>query len=310
MSTEAIEDTPEIRKARGAFFTPAPVCDFMARWAVRSPEDRVLEPSCGEADILAAAARRLVTLGGTQPVRGHELHTESAGRARQVLASTSYPGDIHVGDFLDVPATSEFSAVIGNPPYIRYQGFTGESRTRGLSAALAQGVRLSRLSSSWAPFVVHSVGFLRDGGRLALVLPAELLSSNYAGEVRDFLLRRFSSVNVIQFDGLVFPGVQTEALLLLAEGTGGTDRVQFASSRGVEHLAEVEFNVTLTVHPGEKWTGAMVSPAAHASLSAASCQGGFVPLSSWGRLNLGIVTGNNGYFTLTTHEVRGRGLER
>ncbi len=310
VTTEPLEDTPGLRKARGAFFTPAAVCDFLARWAIRSPEGRVLEPSCGEADILRSAAVRLLELGGSTPVRGHELHAESARRAQQVLAAIPYPGEIQVGDFLDVPAEPGFTAVIGNPPYIRYHGFTGESRTRGLKAALAQGVRLSSLASSWAPFVVHSAGFVREGGRLGLVLPAELLSSNYAAEVRDHLLRRFGSVSVVLFDGQVFPGVQTEALLLLAEGSGGTDHVRFASVSNADNLEDVGFLTTLPVLPGEKWTSAMVSPSAQATLANLASGGSFAPLGDWGRINLGTVTGNNGYFTLTPHEVAGRGLER
>lgn len=35
-------------------------------------------------------------------------------------------------------------------------------------------------TSSWAPCVVHASRFLRDDGRLAFVLPAELLQVDYA----------------------------------------------------------------------------------------------------------------------------------
>lgn len=37
------------RKARRAFFTPAPLCRYIADWAVRASDDDILEPSCGEA---------------------------------------------------------------------------------------------------------------------------------------------------------------------------------------------------------------------------------------------------------------------
>ncbi len=47
------------RKARGAFFTPAPLCRHIAAWAIRHPTDRVLERSCGEAAFLLAAAAPL-----------------------------------------------------------------------------------------------------------------------------------------------------------------------------------------------------------------------------------------------------------
>jgi len=51
-------DSRDLRKARGAFFTPEPLAAFIAGWALRDPDDSVLEPSCGEAVFLRAAAVR------------------------------------------------------------------------------------------------------------------------------------------------------------------------------------------------------------------------------------------------------------
>ena len=64
------DDSPELRKARGAFFTPELVARYVTEWAVRSPTDRVLEPSCGEAAFLLEAGRRLDILGAPSGLRG------------------------------------------------------------------------------------------------------------------------------------------------------------------------------------------------------------------------------------------------
>ena len=37
-------------------------------------------------------------------------------------------------------------AIVGNPPFVRYQNFTGAARSWSMEAALAQGVRLSGLT--------------------------------------------------------------------------------------------------------------------------------------------------------------------
>lgn len=71
-------------------------------------------------------------------------------------------------------------AVIGNPPFVRYQEQAGDARKRSARAALAQGVRLSGLASSWVVLLVHACGFLKPDGRLTMVLPAELLTVHYA----------------------------------------------------------------------------------------------------------------------------------
>jgi len=308
VTIELAGDSAELRKARGAFFTPPEVTRFLCEWAITSPEDRVLEPSCGDGAFLAAAVERLRELGGRVPLQAHELHEGSAADARQLLATAGYPGRVVVGDFLASPARPSFDVVVGNPPYIRYQGFTGEARATGLAAALAQGVRLSRLASSWAPFVVHAAGFLSPQGRLALVLPAELLAANYAAEVRDFLLRRFARVSVVLIGAQVFPGVQTEAVLLLAEGSGGTDRVAFATVDDAAALDNVVFDAILDVRAGERWTTALVSAEATHELSRLADAGWLSPLSQWGRISLGAVTGNNRYFTLTPAQADEWGL--
>jgi hypothetical protein len=85
-------------------------------------------------------------------------------------------------------------------PLRRYQAFQGAARAKARVAALRAGDRLSALASSWAAFAVRSAQLVKTEGRLGLVLPAELLSTNYAGPVRRFLCERFGSVRLIMFD--------------------------------------------------------------------------------------------------------------
>jgi hypothetical protein len=57
-------ESDALRKARGAFFTPEPIADHLAAWAVNGNSGaRVLDPTCGEAVFLLAAARRLRASG-------------------------------------------------------------------------------------------------------------------------------------------------------------------------------------------------------------------------------------------------------
>lgn len=311
MTSQYDVDTAELRKARGAFFTPPEVCDAVTTWAIRSPLDAVMEPSCGEAAFLTSATKRLRSVGAASvDLTGFELHDYSAEEARRLLGQIGVTADIQVGDFLQVKPVAKFDAVVGNPPFIRYQGFSGASRDSAIRAAAAQGVRLTNLASSWAAFVVHSAAFLKPAGRLGLVLPAELLSSNYAADIRTFLLRRFRDVRVVLFDHHVFPGVQTEALLLLAEGTGPTDKVTFARVSHERELADAQF--TYTVQPtssSSKWTTALVATSATSALNDLSTRGLLVPLGDAGRISLGAVTGNNKWFALSRDEVVRLGLK-
>lgn len=71
---EPLVDDAATRKARGAFFTPDALTAYMCRWALRSPADRVLEPSCGEAAFLLAAAQRLDELKALRPAPRPRSH--------------------------------------------------------------------------------------------------------------------------------------------------------------------------------------------------------------------------------------------
>ena len=235
------EDLPADRKARGAFFTPSEIAEFLVHWAVRKPTDRVLEPSCGEAAFMLQAGHRLRQLGASTTLMpellfGHDIHAASIAEAKSLLSLHGYEASIEEGDFFKRGSQPIFDAVVGNPPYVRYQNFSGDSRTLALEAALRQGVRLNGLSSSWAAFTVHAASFLRPDGRLGLVLPAELLSVKYAAQIRQFLLRRFRSVRLVVFDNLVFPGVLEDVVLLLAEGSGGASHFEVYQAKDAEDL--------------------------------------------------------------------------
>lgn len=305
-------DSPEIRKARGAFFTPAELCAYLAEWAIRNGTDQVLEPSCGEAAFLLAAAQRLHVLGA-QPggLHGTELHETSARNARHRLSRAGHAADVEVADFFVSTPTPRFDAVIGNPPYVRYQGFSGESRSRSRAAALRAGVRLTALASSWAAFTVHAALFLKPQGRLGLVLPAELLSVNYAAEVRSFLMRRFARVRLVLFTDRVFPGVQEEVVLLMAEGEGPTAHCELHQVRDVEELvSSTEVLSSWTpVQPEGKWTDALVPPAARDIYREIENGGAFGRMLEWGETTLGAVTGNNRYFAMAPERVAELGLE-
>lgn len=291
------------RKSRGAFFTPREITDFLSEWALRRASDTVLEPSCGEAAFLVSATRRLRALGASPDLRrqlvGIDVHDESVRCAERELQPLGTEADLQIGDFFDLEPERRFDAVIGNPPYVRYQSFAGSARAKACEAALAQGVRLTGLASSWAAFVVHASAFLKADGRLALVLPAELLSVTYAAPVRRFLMDRFATVRLVLFEQRVFPGVLEEVVLLLAEGTGPTDHCELCQAPNLQALNAPERRTWRPADSEAKWTPALLTSEAAKLYSESVAGPAFDPLLGWGETNLGMVSGNNRYFALT-----------
>ena len=272
MSRVAItEDTPTLRKARGAFFTPRPIAEYLAEWAVEDdPQASVLDPTCGEAVFLMAAAQRLKVLGATtvdlrRQVLGVDLHRASVAASRRLLRAEGLEGSFLVDDFFSLstpdmldPRLPYVDAVIGNPPFVRYQEHTGLQRRRAQRAALEQGVRLSGLASSWAALVVHACAFLKPEGRLAMVLPTELLTTGYAEEVRLWLKRRFKAVHLVMFERLQFDDALEKVVLVLARGTGGCNALTLVPVEDAADLPRIRMfgPMHLNVAPpaAGKWT--------------------------------------------------------
>lgn len=293
-------DSAALRKGRGAFFTPEDVAAYIAAWAAESRDDAILEPSCGEAVFLHA-----VGPAHTGRVVGVELHEDSAREAERTLQAAGIDAHIHTGDFFAHEPDGSFDAVIGNPPYVRYQDFSGESRARARRAALRGGVSLTGLASSWAAFTVHSALFLRRGGRLGLVLPAELLTVNYAADVRRFLMQHFSRVRLVLFTERVFPGVLEEVVLLLAEdfnrdGTTGTDHCDIYQVQNAAGLQELTAPTKwVPSSPSAKWSASIVPGEALTAYAKVTSGADFGVLQDWGETTLGMVTGNNKFFCLS-----------
>lgn len=308
-------DTPALRKERGAFFTPDKITRFIADWAILGSEDLVLEPAAGDAAFLVAAVTRLRELSPGKQARptvdGVEIHEPSVRVAHQRVQEAGGKAQILHSDFFALEPKPIYDTVIGNPPYIRYQDFSGEARTRAREAALRGGVSLTGLASSWAAFTIHSAMFLKRGGRLGLVLPAELLSVNYAAPVRRFLFDRFRNVQLVLFNEQVFPEAEADVVLLLADGylEGPAHSATIRQSKNADSLASLDAGLIWTpVDPAAKWTSSLINPNALKRLQELLQSGLFTKLETWGETTLGIVTGNNKYFTLSPQRIEELGL--
>lgn len=212
------------RKAFGAYDTDDAVAQYLLTWALAAPGARVLDPGFGGGVFLRAALARLG--GSVGSVTGVELDGEAYVRVQAELAAAGAALDLYCADFfaLTPQELGVFDAVVGNPPFIRAARLTAESRARALARAAAQGVRLSKAASAWAPFVVHAGAFVKPGGRLAMVVPAELGHAAYARPVLAYLTRSFAEVTLLFPRRRLFPALDQETLLLLAAGRGEASR--------------------------------------------------------------------------------------
>src|SRR5258706_14884194 len=123
--------TADLQKRTGAYFTPSDAVRALVGWAVKSPQDRMLDPSCGDGRFIASHRR---SVGVEQE---HGCSAVAHERAPWAL--------IHEGDFFSCATKTKerFECAAGSPPFIRYQHFSGQVRLTALERCESLGASFS-----------------------------------------------------------------------------------------------------------------------------------------------------------------------
>src|SRR5258708_667590 len=286
------------QKRLGQFFTAPEVARTLVKWVITSPSQRLLDPSCGDGEFLVCHRRAV----GIDVDRGHTL--KARARAPGAL--------VHEGDFfLWASRTSErFDAAAGNPPFIRYQSFSGETRERALAEAAKLGARFNGLSSSWAPFLVATAGLLRPGGGMAFVVPAEIGHATYAEPLLEALCSHFDRVHITAFREKLFPTLSEDCWLLHCAGFGGrTDEILLSALEEFDPLdappkAARRVSLTSWRKSGCRLRRFLLSERGLALYDSLVGLPGVSRFSEVGHAGIGYVTGPNDIFHLRPTEAQ------
>lgn len=337
-----MKPTLSSQKLRGGYYTPQPIAHFLARWAIQTSTTTVLEPSCGDGELLEAALLTLVEQGASKEeavfqTHGVEIDSQERAKALDRLTSLGFQPDettIHRGDFfaycqehlmmdkglLSMCSTGEprfFDAIIGNPPFVRYQNFPEEQRTPAFQIMKTAGMSPTRLTNTWVPFLVAASFLLTENGRLAMVIPAELLQVNYAAELRLFLSNYFNKLTIITFRKLVFEGIQQEVVLLLAEGNSGESTgIRTIELSSIDDLASYEHTDFATTelkpmdHSTEKWTQYFLDAEEITLLRELKLNDKLTESGKVIDVDVGVVTGQNQFFVLNEEQVNNVSLKQ
>ena len=289
----ADEVSPE--KLRGGFYTPAPLVMFTlerlreARGASLTGAT-VLEPSAGDGAFVRALAA-----AADAPRRLVAVEREPSEAAKLPFAAAAAPAEVHNESFFAwaARAPAPVDAVVGNPPFVRYQFVPAEDRAQADALLHAQGRAVGGVANLWVPFVLVALHQLRPGGAFALVLPAELLSTASTGPLRAALSAQSEALRLDLFPRGSFPKVLQEVVVLsgrwVAAGEGRA-RVGLSGALGPEE----------PLPPGEgPWTGLVLDAESRAALAEARLLPEARPFGALARLSVSTVTGANAFFTVT-----------
>lgn len=211
------------RKSLGIYYTPPEIVQRIVELTIapllsesknKLQPLRILDPSCGAGEFLAAAFERLRESLGSDTARsgvwGIDIDAAAIQIAQTRLAALDPAVSVRqiiTGDALTTRslASGSFDAIVGNPPYVNI---------RQLAKTLP-GERIASLRDAFTTargnfdlyvlFIERAIELLRPGGRCGLIIPSKWATLEYARECRKLLLSKTTIEHVIDLsDSRVF----------------------------------------------------------------------------------------------------------
>ena len=233
-----------------------------------------------------------------------------------------------VAHFPDIARRGGFDVVIGNPPWVRLHRIPPAARAAFRShysvfrgAAWERGAALARAGPGFAAqvdmaalFAERSLGLLREGGTMALLLPAKLWGSLAGGGVRRLLGDRSKIVALedwsespAAFDAAVYPSLLV-ARRAAPQGVAAPPSqaaIKAAVHRGRDALRwEIDPARLVLDDPASPWM--IIPPAVRAAFDRLARAGEPLAGSAFGSPQLGVKCGCNEAFVLRAGDVLGR----
>lgn len=301
------------RRNLGIYYTPRHAAALLAKWAIRRADETVLEPSFGGCALLTAAVERLTELGSHAPaaqLRGYDVDPEAFVHLQGLLNDAKSRGNFTLSDFLKVsPSGRAADVVLANPPFASYRQMSTDQRESVQEWRKQYNGGFSMEAALWLYFLAHSLRFLREGGRIAFVLPRSYLASNYAAPVRSRLERLFRSVRVVEVNERLFrsSGAQERTCLVLADDYAPLGWE--SPSKAVHVACETLERDYLWANPAELRTDQQaVRQAAQALIDRLGGERSIRPLGDFFRPLIGEVTGDIPFFVKSLTEWQELGI--
>ncbi|MEY8119976.1 N-6 DNA methylase [Falsihalocynthiibacter sp. BN13B15] len=313
------------QKLAGAYYTPKNIAAFLANWVADIQPNKVLEPSCGDGAFMEALSS-LCSMSSSTKVSAIDIDPVALASVREKSSRGQF-GQLKVEcvqqDFLTfsqgaIETGTRFDAVMGNPPFIRYQYLDAEHQAATEEIFRDAGLKFTKHTNAWVPFVVQSIRLLRSGGRLGMVIPSELMHVIHAGSLRSFLRKECENVAVVHLEELFSSEVLQGVVLLLATKAGKSDMkcadIAFPSAKsgdlvnGCASAFQNNLPYISSIDLGEKWMEGLLTPDELKVYSKAQKLSQVFRFTELAKAEVGIVTGANKFFLVPDATVTEYGL--
>ncbi len=299
------------QKLRGGYYTPLDLAAYITRWTLEKNPHTLLEPSCGDGIFVQALSE--IGVPETLSFTGFEILETEAAKARdrcrnQPLLNWSIQGEDFLGWAINrmLGRHPEFDAVVGNPPFIRYQYLPQESQQKAEAIFKILRLPFTKHTNAWVPFILASISLLKPGGRLGMIIPSEIIHVAHAQSLRTYLGAECSRLLIIDPEEIWFDGTLQGAVILFAEKkrtpSDHSDGLGIIRVTGREFLNDDPgnlFNDTARMNGKTvegKWTRALLTASERGLLDALCERPDVHRFERIAEVDVGIVTGANKFF--------------
>ncbi len=240
---QVIDDTfeyliPDVAKGKkGQYFTPRHVIDMCVKMLNPKKDEFVIDTACGSGGFLIHTMKYVnpknFSAYATKHLWGIDFD-ERSSKISKAMMLIAGDGKSHIfkensldssswGDNIKVNLNNEkladenyryfnFDILLANPP------FAGEVTEKSILAEYPNVVKEKQTKiSRHLLFIERNLNFVKDGGRLALVLPQGVFNNTSEKYIRDFLANKARIIAVIGLDTNTFKphtGTKTSVLFL------------------------------------------------------------------------------------------------
>lgn len=313
------------QKLRGGYYTPIDLAIFLARWVKEISPKRLLEPSCGDGAFFRAIAK----VKGFQKTKivGFELDSEEALKASASAQEIGLPTvQILSEDFLQWAINHlsdtdvRFDAVVGNPPFVRYQYLPEQFQIRAERIFKELNLPFTKHTNAWVSFILASIALLRPGGRLAMVVPAEIMHVTHAQSLRSYLGNECRRLVIVDPEEIWFSETLQGAVILLAEKKQSkSDKSEGLGMYPVKGREFLGLNPSLVFDAPQpingktvegKWTRALLDLETRSLFDEIAEHKDVHCFDDIAQVDVGIVTGANDFFLVADEVVKSAKLDK
>ena len=212
----------EDKKTNGAFFTPQYIVDYIIKNIAPQEGSKVIDPSCGSGAFLLGIIRYYTNIYHKsiesiikENLYGADILEYNTRRSKLLIILFALmngeiinEGDIHIytADSLRCNWPHKFDAVVGNPPYVKFQDLDDVTRS-----FLLNSYQTTQLGTYNLYFAFFELGLklLGDEGKLGYITPNNYFTSLSGEPLRRFFQNNKAIFQIVDFDATKVFEVQT-----------------------------------------------------------------------------------------------------